>query len=42
MAALERARDAWPSVVDQAPQRMRSALASHWRQVPLLASVGEL
>lgn len=42
MAALERARGAWPSVVDQAPQRMRNALAAHWSSVPLLASLGGL
>ena len=42
MAALERARTAWPAVATQAPPRMRTALAEHWRRVPLLASLGGL
>lgn len=41
-SALERARSTWPRVVEQAPARMRQALALHWRRVPLLRHVGEL
>jgi hypothetical protein len=40
LSALERARAAWPLVADSAPQRMREAVAEHWRTVPLLRYVG--
>ena len=40
IAALERSRDAWPSVVDSAVARMRKALVDHWQRVPLLRELG--
>jgi serine/threonine-protein kinase HipA len=40
MAALERARGAWPDVRDGAPARMVEAVEAHWRRVPLLRQVG--
>jgi serine/threonine-protein kinase HipA len=42
LAALERIRGAWVTVVDGAPQRMRDALADHWSRVPLLRALGPL
>lgn len=42
LAALERARAAWPAVADEAPPGMRDALVSHWRHVPLLRRMGPL
>jgi serine/threonine-protein kinase HipA len=40
LAALEKARIAWLTVVDHAPQRMRNAIEEHWRRVPLLRNLG--
>lgn len=40
IAALERARGAWPAVADLAPPEMHEALEQHWRQVPLLDYLG--
>lgn len=42
MEGLERARLAWPSVAEQAPQRMVDAIRTHWRRVPLLREAGPL
>jgi serine/threonine-protein kinase HipA len=42
LGALERARAEWPLVAESAPQRMREAVAEHWRAVPLLRYVGLL
>lgn len=42
METLELIRDAWPSVADSAPVRMREALLEHWRNVPLLREIGDL
>lgn len=36
MSGIERAQLAWPHVESDAPQRMRQALAEHWRRVPVL------
>lgn len=42
LAALERTREAWLSMEDQAPGRMREALEEHWSRVPLLRQLGGL
>lgn len=42
MDGIQRARDAWPSVAEQAPARMRDALAEHWARVPVLQRAGPL
>lgn len=42
LEGIERARDTWPQVKEQAPEVMRQAIAEHWRRVPVLRSVGEL
>lgn len=40
MAALERAKQAWPEQAPHAPERMRAGLYEHWRRVPVLRSLG--
>lgn len=42
LGGIQAARDAWLEVVDQAPTRMRTALATHWRAVPVLRDMGPL
>ena len=42
MHSLERARLAWESVAERAPQRMVDGIVRHWSQVPLLRSIGSL
>lgn len=34
---LVQTRDAWSAVVDSAPEEMRSAIAEHWKQTPVMA-----
>jgi serine/threonine-protein kinase HipA len=38
--AICQARDTWPSVSDEAPTRMHTAIIEHWRSVPLLSEIG--
>lgn len=39
---IRRARDVWRDVAPDAPERMRTAIAEHWREVALLARMGPL
>lgn len=36
MDGIEKAKDAWPSVAEEVPSRMRDAVEFHWATVPLL------
>ena len=40
MAGIQRARDAWAQVREEAPALMRDAIVTHWASVPLLRAVG--
>lgn len=42
MSALERIRDAWREQEPECPERMRTAMRTHWASVPVLAVVGGL
>jgi serine/threonine-protein kinase HipA len=39
LSGVVRAKEAWRRVVDRAPERMRRAVETHWRRVPLLDEV---
>jgi serine/threonine-protein kinase HipA len=40
LEGIARAKQAWRQIADEAPERMRCALETHWEAVPILREVG--